>query len=130
MEVVLDTYTYCEWLRSGLLNEKISQATKIIIPVIVIGELFHGFHGGERFQKNKGILMDFLGEAAVGVVAPNLDIADCFWVFMNYLKQRGTKIPTNDVWIAATAHISAATLLSGDSHFDNLPQLKRMRSGD
>lgn len=130
MEVVLDTNAYCDWLRSGLWNGKISQATKIILPMIVIGELFHGFHGGDRFQKDKGILMDFLGEDAVEVVAPSLDIADCFGLFMNYLEQRGTKIPTNDIWIAATARVSGATLLSDDTHFDRLPEVKRMRSVD
>lgn len=54
MEVILDTNAYTEWLRSGLWNGKISQATKIIVPMIVIGELFHGFHGGDRFQEIKG----------------------------------------------------------------------------
>ncbi len=128
MEVALDTNAYSDWLRSGLWNERISQASKIIVPVIVIGELFHGFHGGDRFQKNKGVLMDFLGQDAVELVTPDIDISDCFGLFMNYLQQRGTKIPTNDVWIAATAHVSGATLLSDDDHFDSLPQVKRMRS--
>lgn len=74
--------------------------------------------------------MDFLGEGAVEVIAPDFNIFDCFGLFMNYLQQRGTKIPTNDVWIAATAYVSGATLLSDDTHFDFLPQLRRMRSGD
>lgn len=130
MEVALDTNAYSDWLRSGLWNGKISQASRIIVPTIVIGELFHGFHGGDRFQKNKGILMDFLGEDAVEAVAPDLGIADCFGVFMCYLQRKGTKMPTNDVWIAATAHICGATLLSDDAHFDFLPQVMRVRSGD
>ena len=130
MEVALDTNAYSDWLRSGLWNGKISQASRIIVPMIVIGELFHGFHGGDSFQKNKGILMDFLSEDAVDAVAPNLEIANCFGVFMNYLQRKGTKIPTNDVWIAATAHTCGATLLSDDAHFDFLPQLNRVRSGD
>jgi tRNA(fMet)-specific endonuclease VapC len=129
MEVVLDTNAYSDWLRSGLWDDKISQASRIIMPMIVIGELFHGFHGGDRFQKNKGILMDFLSEDAVEAVAPDIGIADCFGVFMNYLQRKGTKIPTNDVWIAATAHMCGVTLLSDDAHFDFLPQLKRLRSG-
>lgn len=129
MEVVLDTNAYSDWLRSGLWNGKISQASRIIVPMIVIGELFHGFHGGDRFQKNKGILMDFLGEDAVEAVAPDIGIADCFGAFMNVLQRKGTKMPTNDVWIAATAHMCGATLLSDDVHFDFLPQVKRVRSG-
>lgn len=130
MEVVLDTNAYSAWLRSGLWNDKISQASTIIMPMIVIGELFHGFHGGDRYQKNKGILLDFLGENAVVAVAPDLEIADCFGVFMNTLQIKGTKIPTNDVWIAATAHMRGATLLSDDVHFDFLPQVQRLRSGE
>jgi len=129
MEVTLDTNAYCDWLRSGLWNGKISQASRFIVPMIVIGELVQGLHGGDRFQKNKGILMDFLSEDAVEVVAPDLAIADCFGVFMNYLRLKGTKMPTNDVWIAATAHMCGASLLSDDIHFDFLPQLNRVRSG-
>lgn len=97
--------------------------------MIVIGELFHGFHGGDWFQKNKGILMDFLGEDAVEAVAPDLGIAACFGVFMNDLQRKGTKMPTNEVWIAATAHVRGAALLSDDVHFDFLPQVIRVRSG-
>jgi tRNA(fMet)-specific endonuclease VapC len=128
MEIALDTNAYSDWLRSGVWDDKISQASRVIIPMIVIGELFYGFHGGDRFQKNKGILLDFLSEDAVEAVAPDLEISDCFGVFMNYLRRRGTKMPTNDVWIAATAHVRGATLLSDDVHFDFLPQLKRVSS--
>ena len=60
MEVVLDTNAYSDWLRSGIWNREISQASKILIPVIVLGELYHGFHKGTRFQKNETILMDIL----------------------------------------------------------------------
>lgn len=129
MEVVLDTNAYSDWLRSGLWNDKISQATKIYVPTIVIGELYHGFHGGTRFQKNEGILMDFLREETVKTLGVDLEASKQFGEFMNYLQNKGTKIPTNDVWIAAVAHLSGATLLSDDDHFDFLPQLKRMRSG-
>lgn len=130
MEVVLDKNAYSGWLRSGLWSDKIAQATRIFIPLVVIGELYHGFHGGTRFQKNEGILMDFLREEAVSTLGIDLDVTNQFGRFMSALQQKGTKIPTNDVWIAATAHLSGATLLSDDDHFDFLPGLRRMRSDD
>lgn len=130
MEVVLDTNAYSDWLRSGLWSDQISQATKVFVPMVVIGELYHGFHGRSRFQKNEGILLDFLGENAGSTLGANLKVANQFGQFMSYLQQRGTKIPTNDVWLAATSHLSGSTLLSEDDHFDYLPQLRRMRSGD
>jgi tRNA(fMet)-specific endonuclease VapC len=34
------------------------------------------------------------------------------------LRRSGTPIPTNDVWIAATAARSGAIVLSYDDHFD------------
>jgi tRNA(fMet)-specific endonuclease VapC len=129
MEVVLDTNAYSQWLRSGLWDREISQASKVWMPVIVLGELYHGFHGGSRFQKNEAVLQDFLGERMVEIAFVDQAVAQQFGGFMHYLQVRGTKIPTNDVWIAAIAYLTGGTLLSDDDHFDCLPQVRRMASG-
>jgi predicted nucleic acid-binding protein len=127
MEVVLDTNAYSDWLRSGIWNREISQASKILIPVIVLGELYHGFHKGTRFQKNETILMDILSEDLVEVAFLDHEVANQFGKFMTYLQARGKKIPTNDVWIGAISFLRGASLLSDDEHFDYLPQVTRLR---
>ena len=42
------------------------------------------------------------------------------------LRQQGTPIPTNDIWIAALTVEHGLALFSRDSHFDHLPQLARL----
>ena len=42
----------------------------------------------------------------------------------NQLKKNGTPIPTNDIWIAASALEHGASVISGDSHFSFVPMLK------
>ena len=42
------------------------------------------------------------------------------------LKQQGTPIPINDVWIAALTLQHQATLFTRDSDFERIPQLPRV----
>ena len=42
------------------------------------------------------------------------------------LRQQGTPIPTNDMWIAALTLQHGLMLYSRDRHFDHLPQLLRL----
>ena len=41
------------------------------------------------------------------------------------LREQGTPIPTNDIWIAALVQQHDLLLCSRDAHFDVLPQLGR-----
>jgi predicted nucleic acid-binding protein len=43
------------------------------------------------------------------------------------LREQGTPIPTNDIWIAALVQQHHLILYSRDSHFDALPQLSRLK---
>jgi tRNA(fMet)-specific endonuclease VapC len=43
------------------------------------------------------------------------------------LRQQGTPIPTNDMWIAALVLQHSLALFARDTHFDVLPQLMRVR---
>jgi tRNA(fMet)-specific endonuclease VapC len=42
------------------------------------------------------------------------------------LRQTGTPIPTNDMWIAALVLQHSLVLCARDTHFDALPQLMRL----
>jgi tRNA(fMet)-specific endonuclease VapC len=39
------------------------------------------------------------------------------------LKRQGTPIPTNDIWIAATALENGGRIVAYDSHFEAVPGL-------
>jgi len=44
----------------------------------------------------------------------------------NYLKQKGKPIPENDIWIAAIVKQTGFSLISGDKHFADIPDIQVM----
>ena len=44
-----------------------------------------------------------------------------------FLREKGTPIPTNDIWIAAMVRETGGKLLTRDSHFECLPQVELER---
>lgn len=44
------------------------------------------------------------------------------------LRRAGKPIPTNDIWIAASAMQHGLVVLTTDEHFDHIPQVRVMRS--
>lgn len=57
--VVLDMNAYSDWRRSGRWHQWIAIADRVVVPVIVLGELYHGFRKGDRTEYNQ-----IRGEAA------------------------------------------------------------------
>ena len=42
-------------------------------------------------------------------------------MLVSQLRQQGTPLPTNDIWIAAIALERGAQLVTMDAHFDDIP---------
>jgi len=124
MTVVLDTNTYSEWVRDGRWAELIGRATSILVPAPVLGELRDGFLKGSRALQNEKILMDFLAHDMVAVAYVGEETSHVYARFKNELRKKGKPIPINDIWIAAVAHESGGTLLTGDKHFGFLDGFK------
>ena len=124
MTVVLDTNTYSEWVRNGRWAELIGRATSILVPAPVLGELRDGFLKGSRASQNEETLMEFLSSSMVAIAYVGEETSHVYARFKNELRRKGKPIPINDIWIAAVAHESGGTLLTGDSHFGFLDGLK------
>ena len=93
------------------------------MSVFVLGELAAGFKGGDRGSKNRAQLEDFLRRPTVRVLTATQETADIFGTIKHRLKQAGTPIPINDVWIAAHATESGSYLVTGAAHFANVAGL-------
>ena len=52
--------------------------------------------------------------------------ADAYADIRLELRQRGSLIPPNDVWIAALARQHALPVLSNDGHFDAVDRIQRI----
>jgi tRNA(fMet)-specific endonuclease VapC len=91
--------------------------------VIVLGELHQGFRGGTHRRRNEGELEVFLRHPVVEELRVDHDIARIYAEIVHALRAKGTPIPTNDVWIAATAARSGATLIAYDAHFEAVDRI-------
>jgi predicted nucleic acid-binding protein len=118
MRLLLDTSAYSAFKR-GLpaLVEAIRQATLIVLTPVVLAELLSGFVRGSQEQRNRRELHDFLRSPRVRVLPIGAETAERFAVIHRDLHERGTPIPTNDLWIAASAMEHGLRVLTTDAHF-------------
>ncbi len=121
MTLVLDTNAYCALLAgNNSVREILESADELVLPAIVIGELFSGFLQGRRTENNMAELKAFLKEPRVRVQDIGSSQAEKYGLLIKNLKAAGTPIPTNDVWIAATALSLGASILTRDKHFETV----------
>ena len=78
----------------------IDEAGKIFLPVIVLGELYFGALKSSQKQKNLDAIESFKKYSEIIVVDEY--IATEYATIRLELKKKGTPIPENDIWIAAT----------------------------
>ena len=106
----------------------LSRAERIVISVIVIGELRAGFAVGTRAVQNNRELLEFLGSPRVRVANITPDLTERYAAIYAQLRHDGQPIPTNDMWIAAVAKADeGAVLWSQDAHFRHIRGLRLAR---
>ena len=121
---MLDTSAYSAYLRgSEEVKQAIREADEIYLNPVVLGELYAGFAHGSREKKNRERLRDFLSSPRVQVAVIDEESAERYTAIIAYLWSKGTPIPTNDLWIAATAMQYGLKLITTDSHYRNVPQI-------
>lgn len=103
----------------------LSSSEAVILPAVVIGELFDGFRNGTRDQENRRILSRFQSRPRTVTVPVTEATAEWFAEIKRGLRRRGRPIPINDVWIAASCMEHGALLLTLDSHFEAVDGLRR-----
>ena len=122
--ILFDTSAYSNLMRgSKKIVELLDNADEVFLCAIVLGELLAGFKRGSREQENKAILKDFLSISNVGILNIDDSTAERYSIILDYLKKCGTPIPTNDIWIAASAMQNGLVLLTADQHFLLLPHV-------
>lgn len=122
--VLLDTSAYSHLMRGNKdIAKLLDEADEVLLCAIVVGELLAGFKNGSKEQQNKSVLQDFLSVINVGVLYIDDETAERYSVILDYLKKSGNPIPTNDIWIAASAMQHGLVLITSDQHFSILPQI-------
>jgi tRNA(fMet)-specific endonuclease VapC len=124
MKVLLDTNAYSALMRGqSSVSDRVRRSERVFLSTVVAGELLFGFRNGSRYTQNARQLEVFLQNPYVAFLPVSWTTADRFSRIALQLKQKGTPIPTNDIWIAAHAMETGADLISFDEHFKQIDGL-------
>jgi tRNA(fMet)-specific endonuclease VapC len=117
-EILLDTNAYVAFKR-GLpeVVEVIRHAQVIGINSVILGELLAGFAVGSREDANVEELKRFMSSPRFRMFSLDEVTASQYANIYRGLRLIGQPIPTNDMWIAATALQHQLAVLSFDGHF-------------
>ena len=120
----LDTSAYSNFQRGHRRTvDIIDQADWIGLPDVVRGELWAGFLLGNQVERNANALARFLDHAPVETLAVDSGVARVYGEIFVDLRHRGTPLPSNHIWIAATAIHAGASVLTFDSHFREIDRV-------
>ncbi len=128
MRVLLDTNAYVAFKGGDPATLEIIQlAEQVSLSTIVLGELLAGFALGSREPANREELSAFLDSPRVSIVAVTAETASFYAVIYRQLRAKERPIPTNDLWLAASALQHASALVTHDAHFDDIDGLLVVR---
>ena len=119
--LLIDTNIYSAFmLNRAEVVETLSLAKEIFICPTVMGELFAGFKYGAKEKQNRKELDAFLDNSRVGEINIDSETSEFYATVYRALRTKGKPIPTNDMWIAASALQHGLALCSLDAHFHNI----------
>ncbi len=121
---MLDTSAYSAFLKGNPeIKLSLQQADEIFLNPIILGELLAGFAMGRSEKKNRSLLRNFLSSPRVKIIDIDEETSERYAVIMNYLREKATPIPTNDMWIAASAMQHGLKVLTTDGHYLKVPHV-------
>lgn len=120
----LDTSAYSHFRRGNKEVVAILDRAELVgVPAVALGELRTGFLLGARRQRNEADLDAFLASPVVEVLPVDSETSRHYAEIVGELRKAGTPVPTNDIWIAATAARNGAAVLTCDEHFERIARV-------
>lgn len=118
---LIDTNVYSHAMRGRQWAVDVLAKSDLIgISTVSIGELLAGFKTGSKTEENVKVLYEFLDHPRVKVYPIGERTAEFYGEIYKNLRCQGTPVPTNDMWIAATAQENGLVLVSHDRNFENI----------
>jgi predicted nucleic acid-binding protein len=122
--VLVDTSAYSAFMQGDpAIKAALQQAGQLYLNAVVLGELLAGVAGGTRPDRNRKELGAFLSSPRIEVLQLGDETAERYAAIFAFLRRQGTPIPTNDIWIAASAMEHGLSVLTRDPHFKKVPQV-------
>lgn len=123
MTLALDTNVAIALLNdTGDTGEWLRNFDQLALPAIVVGELRFGAMNSHRTDENLERVNNFA--SAQEVLPVTSATATSYARIRLQLKRKGTPIPDNDLWIAATCIEHDLPLATADAHFESVEGLK------
>jgi len=123
--MILDTNALSDIFRQNQsLRTHLEKADRLYLPVIALGEYLYGIKNSTKARELTELLSGLIQGIQLLVIGKDTAFyyADIRWE----LKQNGTPIPENDIWIAGLVREYKLPLLSRDTHFDLVEGIERL----
>ncbi len=129
MTIIIDTSAFSTYGRGGddRLIKWFTPEHKLLMPMIVIGELRAGFAAGSKPKVNEKLLQQFLDAPNVETLTIGDKTTIIYGEVYYELRQAGTPIGVNDMWIAAMTIENNMSLLTTDTDFSYVSNLKLIK---
>jgi tRNA(fMet)-specific endonuclease VapC len=109
------------YAQDSAIESLVATSTDVFLPVVAIGEMVYGAEKSMRVVDNLKRVEEI---AAKHTILPcDTDTARLFGRIKQQLRAKGKPIPDHDSWIAALALQHHLTLVTRDSHFNEVTDL-------
>jgi len=123
-DVLLDTNVLADFFAGDPETvEAFQRSRTLAINTVVLGELLGGFALGTHAGANRQLLSRFLSSPRVKILAMGAETAEHYADVYAQLRRKGRPIPSNDMWVAASAREHGLVLLTRDFHFREIEGL-------
>jgi tRNA(fMet)-specific endonuclease VapC len=102
-------------------EDRVRQATNLLLPVAALGELIYGAYHSDRPQESISKVFAFAADCTI--LVHDAETAEVYGRTDDQLARIGRRIPMNDLWIAACCLQHNLPLLARDAHYDVVPGL-------
>ena len=110
--------------------EAFQRSRTLAVNTVVLGELLAGFAIGGRPEANRRLLARFLSTPRVSILPLGAETAEHYADVFCQLRRKRRPIPSNDLWIAASAREHGLVLFTRDAHFSEIEGLLTASSVD
>jgi predicted nucleic acid-binding protein len=122
--IILDTNIYAAFKKNEVSAVSLLRRADFVgVNTVILGELLAGFRCGSREDLNRQELDEFLDSPRVNILPIDDETAEFYAQVFQELKQKGRPIPSNDLWLAASALQHGLALATFDDHFSNISGL-------
>ena len=119
--LIVDTNFYAAFKKNDADAVNILRRADFIgVNTVILGELLAGFRCGSREDRNRQELDKFLESPRVEILPIDEETAEFYAQVFRELKLKGRPIPSNDLWLAATALQHGLALATYDDHFSHI----------